>query len=496
VSTTYPTGRRTRKLSVLEALGPVLREAGLVEPENYEFTGNARMVAAALALGLRQIESTDPWGDPFALVIRADWCSIDGTEPGDLQMRVSPYGVQIRERTPSTLACVELNHFSQTCENCWTTRMMNPETQWYSASERVQVRIDPIDEDATTCRAEIRRRIDQHHVQPEAVWSEPWAAPNYSSTEFHKEHRSNRNIDTTWVSVANDVQISEGHTFPRGVLVRQATGRDDTPWTTPRFLAETHWRWVDLIPDGSMQLRCWRPREEERNYGNSRIEVRQRVGRKPVLVAEPTWGKSKSGHFVERTEYSNGYALTLFLDRNRYGGYRGVEGLRVVTPKGRLSRSSTTIGTSRQHPTCSYIRPTRATSGGNTRSPSRRRRPHCGRCPRSGCSAARSGRYSTPRSAPSWRTRAEEFRSRPCSVRPCGATGGLVRRCGCHAARSRSALCTTWVTLSVSPSVPTRWRRSSASFRRPWSSNWSSRPWAGCSINSLWLAPGACHILR
>jgi hypothetical protein len=334
VSTTYPTGRRTRKLSVLEALGPVLREAGLVEPENYEFTGNARMVAAALALGLRQIESTDPWGDPFALVIRADWCSIDGTEPGDLQMRVSPYGVQIRERTPSTLACVELNHFSQTCENCWTTRMMNPETQWYSASERVQVRIDPIDEDATTCRAEIQRRIDQHHVQPEAVWSEPWAAPNYSSTEFHKEHRSNRNIDTTWVSVANDVQISEGHTFPRGVLVRQATGRDDTPWTTPRFLAETHWRWVDLIPDGSMQLRCWRPREEERNYGNSRIEVRQRVGRKPVLVAEPTWGKSKSGHFVERTEYSNGYALTLFLDRNRYGGYRGVEGLRVVTPQG------------------------------------------------------------------------------------------------------------------------------------------------------------------
>lgn len=299
-----------------------------------EFTGNAQLAAAALTLGLRQIESTNPWGEAFALVIRADWCSIDGNEPGDLQMRVTPYGVQIRERTPSTLACVELNHFSQTCENCWTTRVLNPETQWYSASQHVQVRIDPIDEGATTCRAEIRRRIDQRHTQPEAVWSEPWAAPSYSSTEFYKEHRDDRNIDATWVSVADDVQISEGHTFPRGVLVRQATGREDAPWTTPRFLAATHWRWVDLIPDGSMQLRCWRPREEERTYSSSRIEVRQRVGRKPVLVAEPTWGESMSCHFVERTEYSNGYAMTLFLDRRRGYGYRGVEGLRVVTPRG------------------------------------------------------------------------------------------------------------------------------------------------------------------
>lgn len=340
MSYTYPTGRRTRKPTVLEALGSALREAGLMSTEDDEFTGNAQLAAAALTLGLRQIESTNPWGETFALVIRTDWCSIDGTEPGDLQMRVSPYGVQIRERTPSTLACVELNHFSQTCENCWTTRVLNSETQWYSASERVQVRIDPIDEGATTCRAEIRRRIDQHHTQPEAAWSEPWNVPKAHTTEFNKKYKDDRNVDTTWVDVAPDVQVSKSL---RGVLVRQATGRKDAPWTTPRFIAETHWRWVDLIPDGSMQLRCWRPREEEHNYGSSRIEVRQRVGRKPVLVAEPTWGESKSGSFVERTEYSNGYALTLFLERNHRGyGYRGVEGLRVVTPEGKTIEILTT----------------------------------------------------------------------------------------------------------------------------------------------------------
>lgn len=334
MSTTYPTEQRPDQPLVLEAIQPVLRSAGLIDNETGEFTGDTRALAAALTVGMRQLESTNVWSEPFALVIRTDWCSIDGTEPGDLQMRVTPNGVQLRERTPITPACLEGDHFVQTCENCWTVRVLNPASQWHPVTERVQVRIDSNDS-TTTCRTEIRRRMNVNEVQPEAIWSEPWAAPKYSTTEFYKAHHDNRNIDTTWVNVAPDVQVSDGHTFPRGVLVRQATGREDAPWTTPRFLPETHWRWVNLIPDGSMQLRCWRTHVEESGSGNYRIEVRQQAGRKPVLVAEPTWGKSKSGHFMEHTEHSNGYSLTLFRDRNRWYGYRGVEGLKVVTPQGK-----------------------------------------------------------------------------------------------------------------------------------------------------------------
>jgi len=331
----YTTSQRASEPTSPSPISEVLREAGLVDPRTGTLTRSTDEIASALAMGLRQMESTDPWAAPFALMIRADWCSIDGTEPGNLQMRVTPNGVQIRERTPSTLACTDVNHFSQTCNDCWTTRVLNPAPQWYPASERVQVRLEAITTNATTCRVEIRRRTHPNHIQPEAIWTDPWAAPRDYTTEFYKAHRDDRTIDTTWVDVAPDVQVSDGHTFPRGVLVRQATGHEEAPWTTPRFIPETHWRWVDLIPDGSMQLRCWRPREEERNFAGYRIEVRQHVGRKPAFVAEPTWGKSKSCHFAERPVQSNGYTLTLFKDRHRSYGYRGVEGLRVVTPQGK-----------------------------------------------------------------------------------------------------------------------------------------------------------------
>ena len=333
MSNTYPTRRRDRAPSILETTGPVLRAAGLVDEETDEFMGDARAVAAALAWGLRQLESTDPWGEAFALVLRADWCSIDGTEPGDLQMRMTPYGVQLRERTPSTPRCVDESHFSQTCNDCWTVRVLNPEDQWYPASERVQVRLGAIGDNGATCRIEIRRRTQPGHAQPETIWSEPWEVPAYYTTEFYKAHRNSHNVDPTWVDVAADVQISEGHTAPRGILVRRATGCEEEPWTTPTFLHQTHWRWVNLIPDGSMQFRCWRPREEEHSSNGSRIQVRQRIGRKPTFVAEPTWGKLKSGHTVGRTEYSNGYELTLFREEGYGWGYRGVKGLKVVTPE-------------------------------------------------------------------------------------------------------------------------------------------------------------------
>jgi hypothetical protein len=253
-------------------------------------------------------------------------------------MRVTPNGVQLRERTPSTPACLDADHFAQTCENCWTVQALTSASQWHPVSERVQVRIDSNDSD-TTCRVEIRRRMNANNTQPEVIWSEPWTVPRYSTTELYKAHRDNRDIDTTWVDITPDVQISEGHTFPHGILVRRATGCEDLPWTTPTFLPETHWRWSNLLPDGSLQFRCWRTREEENGWGNYRIEVRQRVGRKPVLAVEPVWSGSKSGNHAAR---SNGYTLELLREPRGYSYHRSVTGVRVIDSNGRPCNILTT----------------------------------------------------------------------------------------------------------------------------------------------------------
>jgi|GEM_PF-3193435 len=332
MSITYPTGQRPRTDRALETIEPILREAGLIDPQNGTVSVDVREIAAALNMGLRQLSSTDPWCEPFALVIRGDWCSIDGTEPGYLQMRVTPNGVQLRERTPSTIACMSEDHFVQDCENCWTVQVLHPASQWHPISERVQIRIDSTN--GVTCRIEIRRRVNTNTVLPETVWSEPWQVPDYTSTDFYKTHRDDRDIDTTWVDVASDVQISTGHTFPRGILVRQATGRENSPWTTPAFLPATHWGWADLLPDGSIQFRCWNTREEERAFGRYRVEVRQQIERKPSFAVEPTWSQSK-GSYGERATTTNGYTLAFTYQTHSYSYRRSITGLRVTDPFGR-----------------------------------------------------------------------------------------------------------------------------------------------------------------
>ncbi len=324
--------------SVFESIKPALIGAGYIDEETDRFVGDPRKLVAGLIVGLRELEFVNPWGETFALMVRTDWCSLDGTDPGDVQVRVTENGMQLRERTPSTLACTTLGHFAETCDDCWTVCSLEPSDRWHSVTSRVQVRIgDSSDNASSVRRIEVRRRMCAGVDQSEAVWSEPWPLQKYTTTELYKTHRDDRDIDTTWVDATpmGDVQVSEGHTFPRGILVRRATGREDAPWTTPTFLPETHWRWSDLLPDGSLQFRCWRTSEEERGWGNYRIEIRQHVGRNPVLAVEPVWGERKSGYGEGRPHSTNGYTVELLREPYRYrSNIRSVMGVQVVDPYG------------------------------------------------------------------------------------------------------------------------------------------------------------------
>ena len=321
---------------ISERVRPVLNRAGYTD-EQGRLTplGVDDALVACLMAGLRMSESADPWGEPFALIIGAGWCGIDGADPGDVQVRFTQNGMQLRERVPILVACAHIDHLADGCENCWNTSMLRQSDQWHPVTARIKVRAPEMDMAADTCRLEVQRREPEGEGQAEALWSEPWGLPHWGDKDsplIHEEKVAGSSWESTsWVDVTSDVQISDGHTFPRGILVRRATGDEDAPWTSPSFLPETHWEWADLVPDGSLQFRCWKAPGSERFSVPYRIEARQRVGRKPFFVVEPVWGKTSSS-WGDRRYSTNGYTLELLRENTQW---RSVRGVRVTFPGSR-----------------------------------------------------------------------------------------------------------------------------------------------------------------
>jgi hypothetical protein len=332
-----PIPRGTTTPQAYEVIKLMLVDAGLIDADSDKFDGDVGELTASLRLALYDLRTTDPWGEPFALMIGTDWRSLDGTDPGDVQMRVTANAIQLRKRTSCKTAWNSASHLAETCVNCWDVQELQPSDHWNTATSRIQIRTGSSSVDVlSTRRIEVQRRFKWGAEQPETAWSDPWKLPSWSdegSTAIHKEYDSGYSSSgTTWVDVAFDVQISDGHTFPRGILVRRATGCDTAPWTTPEFRPETHWRWKNLIPDGSLQYRCWRKPEDEKNYGGYGVELRQRAGRQPTFSVEPEWGEYSNG-YEGKTYEVDGYSLKLLREPYGYrSNFRSVKGVHVTGP--------------------------------------------------------------------------------------------------------------------------------------------------------------------
>lgn len=311
-----------------DRLHQALIDSGYVNQRG-NLIGDPGHMVAALRYGLHYTDSTAPWETPFALFIREEWLNLDNDDVGDVQMRIiDGTTMQVRVKQPCKQATTIKDHSIGSCANCWTMREIAPSQYWITITSWIQIRSGTPSGDAPSHRIEIRRRLNESAPQPRTDWTKEWAVPKYHQVPGYDYNKP----ETSWVSVTADIQISDGHTFPRGILVRRATGGEETPWTTPRFLPETHWRWMDLVEDGSVQYRCWQPSEETKGW---RIEARQRVGRVPVFSVEPIWGKTIDSY----RNVIDGYVIELLReDPNYYSNFRSVLGVTVTDPKGKTRK--------------------------------------------------------------------------------------------------------------------------------------------------------------
>lgn len=308
----------------VDRLYQALIDGGYVNQRG-DLIGDPNQMVAALRFGLHYADSTAPWETPFALFIREEWLNLDNDDTGDVQMRIiDGTTMQVRVKQPCKQAAAIEDHSIDSCANCWTMREIAPSQHWITITSWIQIRPGTPSGDAPSHRIEIRRRLNELAPQPRADWTKEWVVPKCHQVPGYDYNKP----ETSWVSVTADIQISDGHTFPRGILVRRATGDEETPWTTPRFLPETHWRWADLVEDGSVQYRCWKTTKE--GLSDYRIEARQRVGRVPVFSVEPMWGKYESSHYAER-DVINGYTIRLLRDNSQW---RSVQGIEVTDPAG------------------------------------------------------------------------------------------------------------------------------------------------------------------
>ncbi len=200
------------------------------------------------------------------------------------------------------------------------------------------IRVPSDDVIAGTRRVEVVRRTSRDApTQAEVEWSAPWRLPRHHETEAYQllgaqpQVLSRKADRLAWVQVAPDVQIYDGH-GATGILVRRATRLEPQPeWATPALVPESYGQWVDLVPDGSLQVRFW-IRDEGNDYGGW-IEARQRTGRQTALTVEPQWGKCESGHGALRGVF-HGYKLELLYRSSGYSHLRDVVGIAVTDSLG------------------------------------------------------------------------------------------------------------------------------------------------------------------
>jgi hypothetical protein len=305
-----------------------LAAAGLTR-EGVQVVGSSPDLSGLLVAHIEAHEPGDPWSLPVALYASPRWRSIDGAEPGNVQMRDADGVLQVRTRSSCEVVeaarLCKVDHPSEDCLNCWRLREITPSELWRQVTGRIRVRVtDVLDSGTGDRRVEVIRRLDaKTQVLPEAEWSEPWTVPDYSKVA------AGHGRDDRYVNITDDVQVYTGHTYPTGALVRQATRPGDDPqWTTPMFVPNTHHQWVSVVPDGSLEIRTW-------VKSSSRVEARQRVGRPHSYAVEPMWGESESPH-GRKSDVFHGYKIEMRYREPYYGGYyrRDPIGVRVTDPTG------------------------------------------------------------------------------------------------------------------------------------------------------------------